>query len=63
MTIAQKQIPIMTITIHSTVEGMGLLAMLVAIRTIIGWTTVLEMEGRWPWQKPRAGAAISQTKS
>ena len=48
---------IKTITLHSTVEGMGLLAIMVAIRTAIGWTIVLEMEGRWPWQKPRPAAA------
>ncbi len=48
---------IKTITLHSTVEGMGLLAIMVAIRTAIGWTIVLEMEGRWPWQKRRPDAA------
>ncbi len=48
---------IKTITLHSTVEGMGLLVIMVAIRTAIGWTIVLEMEGRWPWQKPRPDVA------
>ncbi len=48
---------IKTITLHSTVEGMGLLAIMVAIRTAIGWTIVLEMDGRWPWQKSRPDAA------
>jgi uncharacterized membrane protein len=47
---------IKTITFYHTVEGMGLLAVMVAIRIAIGWTIVLEMEGRWPWQKPRPHA-------
>ena len=48
---------IKTITFESTVEGMSLLAIMVAIRTTLGWTMVLEMNGRWPWQKPRPNAA------
>ena len=52
---------IKTITFESTVEGMSLLAIMVAIRTTLGWTMVLEMDGRWPWQKPRPDAAKSET--
>ena len=48
---------IKTIMFESTVEGMGLLAIMVAIRTTLGWTMLLEMDGRWPWQKPRPDAA------
>ena len=44
---------IKTITLDPTVEGMGLLAITVAIRTTLGWTMVLEVSGRWPWQKAR----------
>ena len=42
---------IKTITVQPTVESMSFLAIMVAIRTVLGWTTVLEMSGRWPWQK------------
>ncbi len=52
---------IKTITFDRTVEGMGLLAIMVAIRTTLGWTMVLEMNGRWPWQKPRPDAVKSET--
>ena len=41
-----------TITLQPTLESMGLLVAMVAIRTAIGWTTSLEMNGRWPWQRP-----------
>ena len=43
---------IKTITLEPTVESMSLLAIIVVIRTILGWTMVLEMSGRWPWQRP-----------
>ncbi len=54
---------IKTITVESTVEGMGLLVFMVVIRTTIGWTTSLEMNGRWPWQRPRPDAAKSRSTS
>ena len=47
---------IKTVTLDPTVENLGLLAIMVAIRTTLGWTIVLEMSGRWPWQGPRPGA-------
>jgi uncharacterized membrane protein len=40
-----------TITVDLSLEGMGLLAVMVMVRTMLGWTTVLEISGRWPWQK------------
>ena len=45
---------IKTITIEPSFEGMGRLAVMVGIRTVLGWTTVLEIDGRWPWQRPRS---------
>ena len=48
-----------TITLESTVESMSFLAIMVAIRTTLGWTMVLEMTGRWPWQRPRPDAEKS----
>lgn len=45
---------IKTVTLAPTLENMGTLVAMVTIRTVIGWTTSLEMNGRWPWQaKPR----------
>ncbi|MDB4278673.1 DUF1622 domain-containing protein [Deltaproteobacteria bacterium] len=53
---------IKTIIIDPTLEQVGYLAIMVAIRTFLGWTTSLEMSGRWPWQKQPAPAR-SQTTS
>ena len=42
---------IKTIIVAPSVEGMGLLAAMIIIRTMLGWTMVLEISGRWPWQR------------
>ncbi len=52
---------IKTVMLEPTLEGMGRLAIMVAIRTILGWTTVLEVSGRWPWQSARP-STIPSTK-
>lgn len=41
---------IKTVIVEPSVEGVGLLAAMIVIRTMLGWTTVLEINGRWPWQ-------------
>lgn len=43
---------IRTIALESTLMSLSLLAGLVVIRTFLGWTVTLEVEGRWPWQEP-----------
>lgn len=40
-----------TITVTPTMESMGALLAMVILRTVIGWTTSLELNGHWPWQK------------
>jgi uncharacterized membrane protein len=40
-----------TIALALTFESLGLLAGLVLVRTFLSWTLVLEIEGRWPWQR------------
>lgn len=42
---------IKTITVEPSIKAMGLLAVMVAIRIMLGWTTALEISGRWPWQR------------
>src|SRR3954453_16060594 len=43
-----------TIAIELTFTSLGLLAGLVLVRTFLSWTLVLEIEGRWPWQRENA---------
>jgi uncharacterized membrane protein len=46
-----------TIAIELTFTSLGLLAGLVVVRTFLSWTLVLEIEGRWPWQRDLKGPA------
>ena len=39
-----------TVALDLTLLNIGLLAALVVVRTAIGWTLTVELEGRWPWQ-------------
>lgn len=39
-----------TITVDGSYGSLLTLAFLVVIRTIVSWTTELQVEGRWPWQ-------------
>ena len=54
---------IKTIIVEPSVESLGLLAGMIVIRTILGWTTALEINRRWPWQKGRREAAPSRAES
>jgi uncharacterized membrane protein len=40
---------IRTVLLDLTAKGMEILAALVAIRTFISWSLVVESEGHWPW--------------
>lgn len=40
-----------TIAVEPSLMSLYVLAGLVLIRTFLSWTLVLEIEGRWPWQR------------
>lgn len=42
---------IRTVAVTPTFESVGVLALIVLIRTFLSFTLELEMTGRWPWQK------------
>ena len=44
-----------TIALELTFTTLGALAGLVLVRTFLSWTLVLEIEGRWPWQRQVSG--------
>jgi uncharacterized membrane protein len=52
-----------TIAIELTFVSLGLLAGLVLVRTFLSWTLVLEIDGRWPWQRDLASAAHAEMPS
>ena len=41
---------IRTVIVEPTFENVGVLGIIVIIRTFLGMTLQLEIEGRWPWQ-------------
>jgi len=51
---------IRTVALEASLSNIALLAALVGVRTFLGWTLTVEVEGRWPWQvshedRPAAG--------
>jgi uncharacterized membrane protein len=41
---------IRTVALDLTLTNIALLIGLVVVRTFLGWSIVVEIEGRWPWQ-------------
>ena len=41
---------IRTVALAPSFENVAVLGLLVLIRTFLGWSLVVEIEGRWPWQ-------------
>ena len=52
---------IRTVAVSPTFRGVGVLGIVVAVRTFLSFTLDVELEGRWPWQqvaaKPAPGPA------
>ena len=48
---------IRTVALDLTPLSIATLAALVLVRTFLGWTLSVEVEGRWPWQKREEGRA------
>jgi uncharacterized membrane protein len=42
---------IRTVAVSPTFRGVGILAIIVLIRTFLSFTLELEIDGRWPWQR------------
>jgi uncharacterized membrane protein len=43
-----------TVAIEPTLQNLGVLAVIVAIRTFLSFALELEVSGRWPWQRAQA---------
>lgn len=46
---------IRTVAVTPTFESVGVLAIIVVIRTFLSFSLELEITGRWPWQKEPGG--------
>lgn len=45
---------IRTVAIAPSFESVGVLALIVVVRTFLSWSLELELSGRWPCQRPEA---------
>jgi uncharacterized membrane protein len=39
-----------SVALEPTLDSVGVLGLLVVIRTFLSWSLIVEIEGRWPWQ-------------
>ena len=46
---------IRTVALEPTLVNVGILGLLVVIRTFLSWSLMVEIEGRWPWQRKALG--------
>jgi uncharacterized membrane protein len=52
---------IRTVAVDPTFTSVGVLAIIVAVRTFLSFTLDVELEGRWPWQDPRRAPAAERS--
>jgi uncharacterized membrane protein len=45
---------IRTVTLEPTLENVAALGLLVGVRTFLAWSLMVELHGRWPWQRHEA---------
>lgn len=49
-----------TVALEPTTNNIVALGLLVVIRTFLGWSLVVEIEGRWPWQARKEPEVASE---
>jgi len=49
---------IRTVAVDPTFQSVGVLAIIVAIRTFLSLELELEIDGRWPWQRKEASDSV-----
>lgn len=51
---------IRTVALDASLTNVVILSGLVVIRTFLGWTLTVEVEGRWPWQNAPRGSDVER---
>ncbi|MFF2844188.1 DUF1622 domain-containing protein [Paenarthrobacter sp. NPDC057981] len=54
---------IRTVAVTPTFESVGVLAIIVLIRTFLSFSLELEITGRWPWQKEKSSGTSEPLRS
>ena len=47
-----------TVALEPTLRNVAVLGLLVLVRTFLGWSLTVEIEGRWPWQPRQAQPSL-----
>lgn len=47
-----------TVAVEPTLENVGVLALIVLVRTALSFVLEVEITGRWPWQQPVEGQVV-----
>lgn len=47
---------IRTVALETTLTNLAILGLLVVVRTALGWTLTVEVEGHWPWHAGKRSA-------
>lgn len=50
---------IRTVTIQPTFQSVGVLGLIVVVRTFLSWSLEVEVNGQWPWRRAEAETAAS----
>jgi uncharacterized membrane protein len=50
-----------TVAFALTIQNLALLGGLVLVRTALGWTLTVEVEGHWPWQQTKESSIGSRS--
>ena len=45
-----------TVIVTPTADSVAVLATIVLIRIVLGWSLAIEVDGVWPWKKSQANA-------
>jgi uncharacterized membrane protein len=51
-----------TVALEPTLHNVGILGLLVLVRTFLSWSIVVEIEGRWPWHGSESAARAENLK-
>jgi uncharacterized membrane protein len=54
---------IRTIALEPTFTSIGVLGLLVVVRTFLSWSIVVEIEGRWPWEQRTPEGNLQERES
>jgi uncharacterized membrane protein len=50
---------IRTVAIDPTFQSVGVLGLIVTVRTFLSWSLEVEINGRWPWQSAAGAVATA----